>query len=241
MFSFFRKERNDTVSKKTLNLEDFRTQTLTHHQKDLIKLIRKIDLTPEQGFKSKQDKAQQFNSLIKYLFEKIGYSVTITDGFQDGGIDIHCRNADNKLEVVIQCKANSAVHNNRLISKQNVREFLGVASREKAKYACFVTSTYFNKYAYEEDESQSDLDKDAQLILIDREKLFSLLIKYCPEIMNPIFQDTFNKNSGFPQCPNCSEYSLIELFNKKAIYNKYYFQCTNCTKTHNSDEIQKKK
>jgi restriction system protein len=87
---------------------------------------------------------EEFEFLIGSLYEKLGYTVRVTQRSNDGGVDIEARSNDagGKALVLIQCKRYEDV-----VRVQPVRELMGVVSRRQANKGVVVATCNFTRSA----------------------------------------------------------------------------------------------
>ncbi len=98
------------------------------HPKDFL-----CDLTP-----------RDFEYLVAYLYERIGYATIVTSAARDGGYDIYCTSNRSGLKetILIECKK----YNHKTGVKQ-IREFSGVVESMRANRGVFISTNYFTKDA----------------------------------------------------------------------------------------------
>lgn len=175
------------------------------HQIKLIKYVENIDNIV----------TDEFNQLIEYLFQKMGYTTQIIDGINDKGIDILVLQ-NKQIDFVVQCKAWNPHKNNQFINKKDIQSFKGAMSDQNYNKGIFLTTTYFTEPALKEENSK--------LKIIDRELLFKLLSKYCPEIFSPAYSSNFDIK--LTKCKSCNQGKLIKLYSQNI--KKPYMECSNC-------------
>jgi len=135
------------------------------------KLLDKINFDPKLMYSLSP---RQFEEFVAELFEKDGYSVTLTPQTRDGGKDLFI--AESKLIgnfiYYIECKKYSP---NYPVGVRAIRELHGAVSADKATAGIVVTSSYFSRPAKEFTEKIKN-----QMSLID----FSNLKKWIDKTKN---------------------------------------------------------
>jgi hypothetical protein len=112
---------------------------------------------------------RQFEVLVAEIYEKQGYSVTLTGGSHDAGIDILARKRTGIGEdkVVVQCK-----HQTATVGRPEVQKLWGVVHADATiTRGDFVTSARFSREARE-------FAADKRLTLIDRSDLIQLASQF---------------------------------------------------------------
>ncbi len=112
-------------------------------------------------------KPEQFEWLVEYLYEQMGYDASVTQYSKDGGVDvIACKNGIGESEkLIIQCKRYS-----NKVNVKAVRELLGVLPRFVANKGVIVSTAGFTRDAFKEKGSME---------LIGCKELNMLLNKHC--------------------------------------------------------------
>ncbi len=89
----------------------------------------------------------EFELLISWLWEKMGHSISITQGSYDGGIDIVATNKTKgrSAHILIQCKRYK-----ENIGASVIRELTGVVSRHHANKGVVITTAGFTRQARKE-------------------------------------------------------------------------------------------
>lgn len=120
--------------------------------------------------KIKQNPPDFFEKLVVLLLEKMGYGDgTATGKSGDGGIDGMVKQDKLGLdEIYVQAK-----RWNDTVPGKEVRDFAGSLSGKKSKKGIFITTSNFSKDAIEFVKTV-----DSKIVLIDGEKLASLLFDY---------------------------------------------------------------
>jgi DNA-binding response OmpR family regulator len=108
----------------------------------LAELARRPQLTQQMHWRD-------FEVLLAQLFEDDGFEVSLTGPSGDRGVDFYAarRAGLGTLLYVVECKRFRA---DRPVKPGLVRELRGVVDREQANCGVLVTSSYFDKGAYEE-------------------------------------------------------------------------------------------
>lgn len=89
---------------------------------------------------------REFEELIAYLLEKLGYEVDLTKQTRDGGVDIFAvrKEAIGEFLTIVDCKKYSV---NRPIGIELVRGLYGTLNIEKASHAMIATTSRFTSDA----------------------------------------------------------------------------------------------
>lgn len=166
--------------------------------------------------------ADQFSTLLKVVFEHGQYEVTVTDGYQDAGIDMILSKKSERVGV--QLKQHSVFRNTLEIDLKMIKEFKGSLVAQGFDEGYYITTHYFTKQAI-------DFARENNVKLFDREGLFKLIGQYYPQLLVKFaYKSSLN---GLLKCKqeNCSG-NMIKLYSKK--YKKLYYKCVVCGKTRNS-------
>lgn len=110
---------------------------------------------------------EEFEILIKILFEKQNFIVSSTSRTNDGGIDL-IANKDDLIfqgKYIIQCKKYSG---NNKVGVRDVRDLYGVVNAERAIKGIIITTTDFTEEAIK-------FANGKQIDLINRSKLMNLI------------------------------------------------------------------
>jgi restriction system protein len=137
---------------------------------DTMSVIRaKFIDTPVLGNEFESISDRQLELLVSELYEKMGYSVTVTKKTRDGGRDVISERRDTgKLEkLLIEVK-----HHVNPIGVSKLRELLGVVSAEKVNKGVLITTSRFSKDAVTFAESNPRIE------LIEKRQLVKLLNEY---------------------------------------------------------------
>jgi len=89
----------------------------------------------------------EFEHLVGALYEKLGYTVAVSQRSRDGGVDVEARRTDagGQALVLVQCKRYEDV-----VRVQAVRELMGVVSRRQANKGVVVATCGFTRPARQE-------------------------------------------------------------------------------------------
>jgi len=142
----------------------------------------------------------EFEKIITELFKKLGYTVSITKGSGDEGIDLFLEKEG--LRAGVQCKRWKT-----MIGQRVVREFYGSLIHAKLKKGFVITTSRFSKAA-------KDFVRGKQVVLIDREELRRIILEDLSEALNPVVRDvsstvslereeTAKKNIRTNLCTSC--------------------------------------
>lgn len=162
--------------------------------------------------------SDDLNYLVVELLTAMGFMGKITDGFQDGGVDV-IGFEDGKMKIAIQCKAWNPKKNTKRISMKEVQAFKG-SFLTKYEYGIFITTHYFTDPCWKEES--------ANYYLIDRKKLFPLLARYFPQqISNALY---FESLESLPKCPKCNSGKMLNLWAEAKDGRKGYIYkwCESC-------------
>ncbi|MBB87302.1 MAG: restriction endonuclease [Xanthomonadales bacterium] len=132
---------------------------------------------------------QQFESLIAAYFESKGYSVTMTAGGADGGVDAIAKKDGETF--LIQCKQWRATQ----VGVSVVRELFGVMAAQGATGAFVVSAGPFTKAAIE-------FAKGRNIRLVDAHRLVQSSDRTIKTV-------ELNSSSAKPTCPKCGS-SMIK-------------------------------
>ena len=137
---------------------------------DAMSVIRaKYIDTPVLGNEFKSISDRQLELLVAKLYEKMGYSVTVTKKTRDGGKDVIAERRDaGRLEkLLIEAK-----HHISPIGVSKIRELLGVVSSEKVNKGVLITTSKFSKDAVTFAKSNPRIE------IIDNRQIVKLLNEY---------------------------------------------------------------
>lgn len=111
---------------------------------------------------------KEFEFITAELYEKLGYSVRLTQDSYDGGIDIHAskNEVSTKEKLVIQCKRYTR---NNTVGVGDIRNLLGVVADTKATKGVLITSSSFSPEAIKFEKNNPSIE------LIDIVELNKLL------------------------------------------------------------------
>ena len=89
---------------------------------------------------------RKFEELVAFLFEKMGYQVTLTQQTRDNGVDIYALKKEEIGDIltIVDCKKFKP---NRPVGIDIVRNMYGVLNIEKASHGVIATSSYFTSGA----------------------------------------------------------------------------------------------
>ena len=107
-----------------------------------------------------------FEKLVGELFDFMGYSVYVTGGSGDGGVDLSGKNRQTNQKIIIQCKRYKGK-----VDIGSVRDFYGALMHTKADKGFIVTTGNFTEPAFV-------WVKDKPIDLIDGKRLKELLHTY---------------------------------------------------------------
>ncbi|GAA5100348.1 restriction endonuclease [Wohlfahrtiimonas larvae] len=204
MLSIFKKktkEQNVEVVEavNTVNLAEL--LTFDQEGNEVLSLIKTLNDTSENTAKAKKDKSTALNEIAKLILEKMGYYAEITDGMNDGGIDV-IGYKGNVREIGVQCKAWNPKGCNSRINNKDVNAFKGSLSSKNCQMGLFITTHYFDDFALKE--------ANENLILIDRKYLLEILTNYFP---NAVSNYLYHQDLGTQDaCPNCSNGKIIKIY-----------------------------
>jgi restriction system protein len=108
----------------------------------------------------------EFEFLVAALFEKIGFSVSVTQTTYDGGIDVVAKNTERAraTRILIQCKRHTAN-----VPVTAVRELMGIVSSQRANKGILVATSDFTAQAKKEARSTSMIEvvsfKDLNILM----------------------------------------------------------------------------
>ncbi len=117
----------------------------------------------------------EFEKIIAELFKKLGYTVSVTKGSGDEGIDLFLEKEG--LRAGVQCKRWKT-----MIGQRVIREFYGSLIHAKLKKGFIITTNRFSKAA-------KDFVRGKSIILIDREELRRIILEDLSEALNPVVRD----------------------------------------------------
>ena len=106
----------------------------------------------------------EFECLLKDLFEKQGYTASLTSSSGDYGADLVCEK--NGKTLIVQSKRYSGT-----VGPKAIQEIIGAKNHYRASDAMVVTNSYFSKEA-------SILAAENDVKLVDRDVLKNLILKF---------------------------------------------------------------
>jgi Restriction endonuclease len=131
---------------------------------------------------------RRFEEVVGSLYSTLGWNVVLTKQSRDGGFDLYCLGNPSGDLCLVECKRYAS---SRSISVGVVDRLLGVAFRNGAKQAHFVTTSKFTQPAQK--AAQSARGRDLVLNLIDAHELASLFKIYSdPDITVKDVKAIFN-------------------------------------------------
>lgn len=140
-----------------------RNRNIRYGTPEQLKKWRAIDIDMGNNFKGLAPR--EFESLIRDLFEKMGYRTQLTPYVGDYGADVIARKDEDII--VIEVKKWQTT----MVGSPEVQKLLGSLFKYKAKKAIFVTTSEFTEQAKE-------IERNAPLELWNSQKLNNMLEKY---------------------------------------------------------------
>lgn len=218
--SFFRVITNSKVVNHQSNLNDsnkisnttgiLSLNTNSDINTDMIYTLMNLDSLNNSSI-SKNMWGQKFENFLASLFEHAGYKVEKTSeaGKPDNGIDLIIEKDNEKI--AIQAK-NYRVDGVYSIDKAIVQNFIGaIEVRKDITSGAIITTHFFTDNAVTLHNNLSEANKKVELI--DREKLYFLILKLYPELLAKAF---FEKDvKMLPKCPICGSIAIKKRFNKE--------------------------
>ncbi len=142
----------------------------------------------------------EFERVVGELFKKFGYTVSVTKGSGDEGIDLFLEKEG--LRAGVQCKRWKT-----MIGQRVIREFYGSLMHAELQKGFVITTNRFSKAA-------KDFVREKPIVLIDREELRRIILEDLSESLNPAVKDvsptvnlereeTGGKNTGTNLCMSC--------------------------------------
>ena len=170
---------------------------------------------------------QKFENFLASLFKHAGYKVEKTSeaGKPDNGIDLIIEKDNEKI--AIQAK-NYRIDGVYSIDKAIVQNFIGaIEVRKDITSGAIITTHFFTDNAVTLHNNLSEANKKVELI--DREKLYSLILKLYPELLAKAF---FEKDVNMlPKCPICGSIAIkkkIDYEKKQTFYGCVKYPSCNC-------------
>ena len=156
---------------------------------------------------------KQFEDFTGNLFTKLGYSVEVTGGLKDGGIDLVVKK-NNKTHFV-QCKR----YNQQQVTLAQVRDFYGAMSSQLNKEkGYFITTGTFTLDAQQFAEKNSiELIDGARLV----EYMNMAVISEVPNASRAAAPRVESK-----LCPSCGALMVVRVAKQGANANKPFWGCT---------------
>jgi restriction system protein len=162
---------------------------------------------------------KEFEEFVGTLFEKLGYSVQVTGGLKDGGIDLTVSKGGKTH--LVQCKQFRTTQ----VSLSMVRDFYGaMSSRRKLEGGFFVTTGSATLEARKFAEENS-------IELIDGAKLLDY-IRLSKQTLVPR-ASTRTSSAGIPKtkiCPDCGAPMVVRVAKKGVHANEPFWGCANYPK-----------
>lgn len=153
-------------------------------------------------------KPNEFEDYIATLFQKLGYTIVITGGPHDKGVDVIAER--NGIKHYIQCKKFIT----SIVSVSDVRDFYGAIADHLAHgKAYFITTTKFTLDA-------EKFCEDKPIELIDDFKLLDYI--HLVDKKNEQTETAQNANSVQEKCPRCNG----QLIKRQGKYGDFY-GCSN--------------
>ena len=142
----------------------------------------------------------EFEGIMAELFKKLGYTVSVTKGSGDEGIDLFLEKEG--LRTGVQCKRWKT-----MIGQRVIREFYGSLIHANLKKGFVITTNRFS-------EAAKDFAEDKPIVLIDREELRRMILEDLSEPLSPTVKDvspnvslereeTAGRNIGTNPCTSC--------------------------------------
>jgi restriction system protein len=157
---------------------------------------------------------KEFEKFVGSLFEKLGYSVEVIGGLNDGGIDLIIRK-DNKTSLV-QCK-------NFRVSKVNlsmVRDFYGAMNANlNYQVGYFITTGIFTLDA-------KHFAEDKPIELIDGARLMDYVNMVSLEKAPQRNTAQTAKPTDVPVCPNCGSSMVMRTAKKGTMAGSNFWGCS---------------
>ncbi|MHA2061369.1 MAG: restriction endonuclease [Candidatus Sifarchaeia archaeon] len=157
---------------------------------------------------------KEFENYVGSLFDKLGYSVEVTGGLKDGGIDLIIKK-DNKTSLV-QCK-------NYRVSKVNVskvRDFYGAMNASlNYETGYFITTGIFTLDA-------KQFAEDKPIELIDGARLMDYVNKASMEEVPQRNTSQPVKPSDVPICPKCGSIMVMRTAKKGRRAGAQFWGCS---------------
>lgn len=130
---------------KQKNIEQITPIIKVDFNKVSFELNRYILQNPNDLYKLSPRKFEEF---VAFLFDKMGYEVTLTQSTRDGGKDIYALKREDigNILTIIECKK---YNQNRPVGVDIVRGIYGVLNIEKASHAMIATTSHFTSGAFD--------------------------------------------------------------------------------------------
>lgn len=139
---------------KQQKIEKFKSKLLAD---DTIRYYSMSDIDAMTGL--------EFEYFLRKLFIEMGFKCNITQATQDQGLDLIIEKDNQKIGVQAKC------YNSASIGNKAIQEVIAGIQYYNCSQGMVITNSYFTKQAI-------DLSEKANIILYDRDKLTSLLVKY---------------------------------------------------------------
>ncbi|KRO11656.1 hypothetical protein IV64_GL002296 [Lactiplantibacillus xiangfangensis] len=160
--------------------------------------------------------AGDFPKAIAKLYDWLGYTTTIRDGFNDNYIDIIATKGQKNL--AIQTKAYSLNFDKAHAVDKSVVNGLH-SNLKDGQQGIIVTTGVFTSPAMEDAKRQS-------IKLYDRTAIYQLVVAANPNLAAEVLYRKSLDELNLSRCPKCHAGYLAKLYSSKK--DKYYYQCLNC-------------
>lgn len=159
--------------------------------------------------------ASDFPKFIAKLYNWLGYTTKILDGYNDNYIDIVANKGQESL--AIQTKAYSLTYDNAKAVSKGVINGLH-SNLEDGQSGIVVTTGIFTAPAIEDAKRQ-------QIKLYDRTSIYQLVVAANPNLAAEALYRKSLDQLALKRCPKCHAGYLAKLVGKKG---NVYYQCLNC-------------
>lgn len=168
------------------------------------------------------DRVRQGNHFEQFLaavFRLAGYKVEITKKSRikenvkmtgDGGVDLILTTAHERIAVQAKSKRLNSKSTDMLITEKDIKLFSGISDENWTK-KMFISTTFFNKYVYEQIATN---EKAQKIEWYDRYGLIKLLNTLIPETMLK-YQLLRTMPESTSVCPKCTQGVVVNCWSKK--------------------------
>lgn len=201
---------------------------LNEDEKIVVDFLSDMDRDFGSSISDRVKQGNHFERFLAAAFRLAGYKVVITKKWYvkenrvytgDGGIDLILTTENERIAVQAKSKRLNSCRDYRLITDNDVKKFAGTSDKNWTK-KMFITSTFFNNYAYKQIAENEKADK---IEWYDRYGLLKLLNQLIPATMLK-YQLLSSLPENVKICPKCSKGIMTKFQNGQT--GKYFNSCS---------------